>query len=114
MTFIEAPSVVREQLSQPGIIPATHFEACSAQNMSHTGNAAGNTEDFLDLTGANVSIAPLPSGFTPKGIVALTFSIVAGLIGVAVVTWYGLGEMGAVELQREERVIEKLNRDMKG
>jgi len=67
--------------------------------MPTAGNAAGNTKDLFDLTGANVSPAPLPAGFTPRGIVALTFSIVAGLLGVAVIAWYGVGELSGVEKQ---------------
>lgn len=61
------------------------------------GNAAANTRDFLDLTGANVSPARLPDGFTARGIVALVFSVIAGLVGVGVVAWYGLGELGAAQ-----------------
>jgi iron transport multicopper oxidase len=72
------------------------------------GNAAANTEDFYDLTGANVSPAPLPDGFETKGIVAMTFSILAGLLGIGTVIWYGLGEMGTIEEERERRKIDKI------
>ena len=110
MTFVEAPDMVREQLQ--GKIPEDHYAACEAGGMSYSGNAAGNTEDYLDLEDANVSVAPLPAGFTARGIVALVFSCVCGILGIAVVGWYGLGEMGSVELSREEREIERLNREM--
>lgn len=76
--------------------------------MASAGNAAANTENFLDLTGQNVPHAPLPDGFTAKGIVALTFSIVAGLLGVGVIAWYGMGEMGNIERTREERKVEQV------
>lgn len=56
--------------------------------MPYVGNAAGNTKDFLDLTGANVPPKPLPAEFTTKGIVAMTFSVLAALLGLAVISWY--------------------------
>ena len=37
---------------------------------------------------------------------ALTFSIVAGLLGIAVITWYGLAELGASDLAAEERMAD--------
>ena len=76
--------------------------------MPTIGNAAANTEDFYDLTGANFSPAPLPVGFETKGIVAMTFSILAGLLGVGTVIWYGLGEMGTIEADRGRRKAEKV------
>ena len=76
--------------------------------MKYEGNAAGNTENYADLTGQNLSPKPLPSGFTARGIVALVFSCVAGLLGVAVVAWYGLGEMSAIAEQKEEANINSM------
>jgi iron transport multicopper oxidase len=35
--------------------------------------------------------------------VALTFSIVAGLLGIAVISWYGLAELGASDMAAEDR-----------
>ena len=69
--------------------------------MATAGNAAANTVDLLDLQGQNLSPAPLPSGFQAKGIVALTFSCLAGLIGVGVIAWYGMGEMTNLEKERQ-------------
>ncbi|OCT50136.1 Iron transport multicopper oxidase FET3 [Cladophialophora carrionii] len=105
MTFVEQPLVLQETL--PSRIPADHYAACAAMEppMPTLGNAAGNTENFYDLTGANVSPDPLPDGFETKGIVAMTFSILAGLLGVGTVIWYGLGEMGTIETEREKRKI---------
>lgn len=106
LTFIEAPLQLQDQLS--GKIPADHFDACKAQSMSYTGNAAGNTVDLLDTTGMNVSPKPLPSGFTARGIVALVFSCIAGFLGIATIVWYGLGEISSSEEEREERKIDTL------
>ncbi|KAF7556921.1 hypothetical protein G7Z17_g994 [Cylindrodendrum hubeiense] len=85
-TFIEAPLDLQKTIS----LPSNHFEVCKAGNVSTEGNAAGNTDDYLDLTGENHPPATLPPGFTPRGIVALVFSCVCGILGVAVVGWYGM------------------------
>jgi len=79
--------------------------------MPTAGNAAANTEDLLDLTGANVSPAPLPDGFQAKGIIALTFSILAGFMGVGVVAWYGMGEMGEISKENGHRHVDKVAGD---
>jgi len=85
-TMIEAPLELQKSL----VIPQSHFDTCVKGKKPYAGNAAGNTKDFLDLTGQNVQPAPLPAGFTARGIVALTFSVLAALIGMAVIIWYVL------------------------
>ena len=70
-------------------IPDNHIQACKAGNVQTAGNAAGNVMDPFDLSGENTSPGELPSGFTPRGIVALVFSVVAAFIGLAVISWYG-------------------------
>lgn len=42
--------------------------------------------------------------FTAKGIVAMTFSIVSALLGLAFIAWYGFADMGAAEKENERRV----------
>lgn len=86
--MIEAPMELQQSLT----IPADHYAACAAASPSvpTAGNAAGNTVDLLDLSGQPSPPAPLPPGFTARGIVALVFSCVSGFLGVAVVAWYGL------------------------
>ncbi|OIW27958.1 hypothetical protein CONLIGDRAFT_682964 [Coniochaeta ligniaria NRRL 30616] len=93
-TFVEAP--LELQASLGGKIPQDHLDTCAALAVPTAGNAAGNTVDLLDLEGEPVPPKPLPAGFTARGIVALTFSIVSGLLGVAVIIWYGLaGDQGS-------------------
>ena len=82
-TMVEAPVEMQKTIT----VPADHFKACTDQNLPYIGNAAGNSEDFYDLTGENVSAQPLPAGFTARGIVALIFSCVSGAVGIAVITW---------------------------
>lgn len=101
LTFVEAPRELQTQLTNQ--IPQDHFDACKAQGMPIEGNAAGNTKNLLDLSGANVSPAPLPAGFTNKGIVAFVFSCLAGILGVGVIIWYGLGELGIKEQQQQQQ-----------
>ena len=55
--------------------------------MPFKGNAAGNTIDVLDLKDQNKSVAPLPSGFIARGIVALVFSCVSAFLGMVVIAW---------------------------
>ncbi|KAK1826320.1 Cupredoxin [Podospora conica] len=87
-TFVEAPLDLQKTLE----IPEDHYAACAANGVPTAGNAAGNTVDLLDLGGQNAPPDPLPSGFTPRGIVALVFSCIAGILGIAVVAWYGFAE----------------------
>ena len=82
-TLIEAPDVLQQSLS----IPADHLKVCSDQSIQTTGNAAGNTEDYYDLSGQNLPPGPLPAGFTARGIVALVFSCISAFLGVAVIAW---------------------------
>lgn len=91
-------------------IPADHFAACAASDppMPTAGNAAANTMDMLDLTGANVSPAPLPAGFTIRGVIALVFSCIAALLGLIAISWYGMGEMAEIEKQKDKQRIERI------
>ncbi|KAF7942721.1 uncharacterized protein EAE97_006175 [Botrytis byssoidea] len=98
-TMIEAPLELQKSLT----IPENHIAACQARGVPYTGNAAGNTEDYLDLKGANVAPGPLPAGFTAKGIVAMVFSCLAALLGLATITWYGLAEMGDADKEAEKK-----------
>ncbi|EXJ87323.1 hypothetical protein A1O3_04282 [Capronia epimyces CBS 606.96] len=101
MTFVESPLTLQRTIS----IPADHLSACTATDPAWptAGNAAGRTESLLDLSDAPKPPAPLPDGFTTKGIVAMAFSILAGLLGTGVVAWYGMSEMA--DLAREQERV---------
>ncbi|KAK7517597.1 iron transport multicopper oxidase FET3 precursor [Phyllosticta citriasiana] len=94
-TMIEAPLRLQSLLDGGKAIPQDHYAACAANDppVPTAGNAAGNTVDLLDLTGQNTSPAPLPSGFQTKGWVALAFSVLSALLGMAAVIWYGLAPL---------------------
>ncbi|KAK0389312.1 hypothetical protein NLU13_2887 [Sarocladium strictum] len=85
-TFIEAPLDLQKTIK----IPQDHLDVCKKDGIATSGNAAANTVHFLDLAGQNKPPAPLPAGFTARGIVAIVFSGVAGVLGIIVVAWYGL------------------------
>lgn len=101
-TMIEAPLELQKSLT----IPENHLAACQSHGVPYTGNAAGNTEDYLNLEGANVAPGPLPAGFTTKGIIAMVFSCLAALLGLATITWYGLAEMGDADEEAERRRLD--------
>jgi iron transport multicopper oxidase len=66
-------------------------------------NAAGNT-DFLNLKGQNVQRPDVPSGFTKKGIIAMVFTCLSGILGLAALSAYGLIDIKNLE--------EKVARDL--
>ncbi|KAF5495342.1 Iron transport multicopper oxidase fetC [Colletotrichum siamense] len=90
-TFVEAPLELQKSLT----LPQNHLDVCNAGNVPTAGNAAANTVDLLDLSGQNSPPAPLPAGFTTRGIVAFVFSCLTGLLGVLVVCWYGMAGSGS-------------------
>ena len=102
-TMVEAPLELQNKLT----IPKDHYAACAASTppIPTAGNAAARTTDLLNVEGANVSVPPLPAGFTARGIVALVFSIVAAFVGMAAVTYYGMGELSVIELEHAKRRI---------
>ncbi|KAF7503465.1 hypothetical protein GJ744_003724 [Endocarpon pusillum] len=58
MTIVEAPL----QLQQSQRINPAMEEICKSQGLVTAGNAAGNTEDHFDLTGAHTIVNPNPGG----------------------------------------------------
>ena len=86
--MIEAPLELQSQLN--GNIPQDHLDACAAGGVKTKGNAAGNEDDVLDLSGENTGPGTIPEGFTARGIVALVFSCLAALAGMGVIGWYGM------------------------
>lgn len=88
LTLIEAPTQLRALQS----IPDSHYGVCAAAGVPSAGNAAGNTRDFLDLTGQNAQENDLPAGFTLKGVIAMLISIVSAILGVAFIAWYGVSD----------------------
>ncbi|KAI0550600.1 multicopper oxidase [Xylaria curta] len=57
-TFIVAPDVLQKTIT----IPQDHLDACRRQHIPTTGNAAGNSQNYLNLTGAPTKPDPHPMG----------------------------------------------------
>ena len=89
MLLIEAP----DQIAAHNPIPEQHFDLCKASGYGYQGNAAGNTEDYFDLTGQNAQSPFLPDGFTARGIVALVFSVISAICGMAAISVYGISDI---------------------
>lgn len=87
-TFVEAPLEIQQSLT----IPPDHLDVCKKMGVPTGGNAAGNSEDFLNLDGENAPPNRLPDGFTGPGIAALVFSCLTGILGVMTIAWYGFAE----------------------
>lgn len=104
-TMIEAPLELQKSLT----IPQNHLDACAAGKVPIAGNAAGNTINVLDLSGANEAPKPLPAGFTARGVVALVFSCIAALVGLAVISWYGMADKGAYSEEAEKKRIAEMS-----
>ncbi|KAI5208789.1 hypothetical protein E4T38_02674 [Aureobasidium subglaciale] len=100
-TFIEAPLEMQKRIS----VPDDHFAACKAAGISYEGNAAANTKDYLDLKGQNKPARPVPAGFEARGIVALVFSCIAALVGLAAIAWYGMAPLSSSEQEAAERKV---------
>lgn len=81
--MVEAPLEIQKTMT----VPQDHYAVCGAGATPTAGNAAGNVKDALNLDGQNLDVAPLPSGFTAGGIVALVFSCIAAILGMAVIAW---------------------------
>ncbi|EPE10706.1 iron transport multicopper oxidase fet3 [Ophiostoma piceae UAMH 11346] len=94
MTFVEAPELIPSRIT----IPDDHYAACAAGAVPTVGNAAANTEDYTDLSGQNAQPKDIPDGFTRRGEVAMAFSILSALLGIASLVYYGL-----VDLQRRPK-----------
>lgn len=106
LVFVESPLQIQADSRQA--LQEDVKKHCEMLDMPYKGNAAGNSKDYLDLTGQNVQVAPLPAGFTARGIVALVFSCIAGFLGIAMIAIYGMADIPDVE----ERVARDLDVDI--
>jgi iron transport multicopper oxidase len=103
VSFIEAPLEAQKRNS----IPQVAFDQCAALGLPFTGNAAGHTDDILNLSGLPEGPFPQILGWRPKGIGAMAGCVLTAVIGMLSVTWYALGghisehEMEA-ELRRQQ------------
>ena len=130
LSSLQAPLALQSTLPYTSL-PKSHLSSCAANvpAVPVIGNAAGHgdilsptssdgntsllasspssseTLDWLDLKGEPLSPKPLPAGFTAKGYVAMVFSCIAAVLGLASIVWYGLGEINEVEVKGVEKRI---------
>ena len=108
IVLIEDPEAIQKNSSQQ--ITDNHKQICEKVGVSWEGNAAANTNDFLNLKGENIQVKRLPTGFTARGIVALVFSCIAAFLGLASIAYYGMNDIKDVE----ERVARDLDVNLEG
>ncbi|PQE09581.1 Iron transport multicopper oxidase FET3 protein [Rutstroemia sp. NJR-2017a WRK4] len=97
--FIEAPELIQERIT----VPADHYAVCAATGVATEGNAAGNTEDYMDLKGQNVQVGWIPYGsFTTKRVVAMAFSVLSAVVGIVSLSVYGMSGSGYVKKKEGE------------
>lgn len=75
-TFIEAP----EQIQKNMTIPQDHLDLCRKQGQPYTGNAAANSENYLDLAGQNLSKAALPAGLVAPSVIFVILFICCRIV----------------------------------
>uniref|UniRef100_A0A0L0NVV1 L-ascorbate oxidase n=1 Tax=Candidozyma auris TaxID=498019 RepID=A0A0L0NVV1_CANAR len=106
IVLVEDPALIQKKQAE---LPVSHLEACEKLNIPTKGNAAarfGDTEEsWLDLTGENLQVKPLPPGFTPKGYVAIVACALAAVYGIYTIYIYGMED---VNTENAEHMVQKL------
>lgn len=104
LTLIEAPDLIDIEL------PESHKHLCEAAGMPWEGNAAGKSNNFLDLEGENLQPPPLPDGFTLKGYIALLACTLIALWGLFNIYEFGMKDVSITPQERlstERKVTRK-------
>ncbi|KAJ3176106.1 ferroxidase fet3 [Geranomyces variabilis] len=83
-TFIEAPLEMQQSIKIPQVL----YDQCNKLGTPSAGNAAGNL-DVLDMTGEVDGPNVISGGWDRVGKIALAFTILAALLGLATVVWFG-------------------------
>lgn len=87
--FIEDPLTLQKRET----LTDDYKQICKRIGMANKGNAAGHSDDWLNMNGLPRQSKPLAPGFTLKGYFAFFVSILIGLLGLYSITQYGLGEV---------------------
>ncbi|SCU85732.1 LADA_0D09296g1_1 [Lachancea dasiensis] len=106
IVLIEDPLSIQASHGQQ--LTDNHKNVCKNVGIPTKGNAAGNSQDYMNLAGENVQEKFIPTGFTAKGIVAMTFSCLAAILGLITIAFYGLMDIKNVE----EKVVHDLDLDI--
>lgn len=103
-TLIEAPDYINITL------PEDQLQICHSGNIPTSGNAAGNSHNFLDLHNEKLQPPPLPEGFTLIGYIALLLCTSIALYGLWKIYKFGMYDVLISESEKisnERRVITK-------
>ncbi|CCK73450.1 ferroxidase FET3 NDAI_0G04650 [Naumovozyma dairenensis CBS 421] len=95
IVLIEDPENIQAVESQN--FTANELNVCKNKNIPVSGNAAGDSVDFLNLKDELVQPKAIPDGFTKKGIIAMVFSCLCGVLGLIMLSVYGLMDISDVE-----------------
>lgn len=90
--LVEAPNELRSFLNYDDL-PEDYIGICDASGIHTKGNAAGNTDNWLDLTGQNLQPNSLPPGFTIKGYIAMAICVIAALLGLKEIVDFGMEDV---------------------
>lgn len=108
ITLVEAPLEIQSEQART---EASHLEACAYHLIATKGNAAGNYGQselaWLDLTGENLQVAPLPDGFTLKGYIAFIACAAAAIFGLTSIYQFGVED---ITTDNAEHLASKLHR----
>ncbi|KAF9962943.1 ferroxidase fet3 [Mortierella alpina] len=105
MTLIEAP----EEMPRVLRVDPAHYEHCRVLGIPFQGNAAGSAG--LDMRGMNVGPGLLERKFRAKGIVALMFSVLAAVMGLATVVWYAHEDEAEMTEQARQARLQKARQE---
>lgn len=97
VVMVEDPISIQNTASQH--LTANGLQVCGNVKVPTQGNAAANDSDFFNLEGQNVQHKSIPTGFTKKGIIAMTFSCLAGVLGITMIAIYGFSEIPEPEIK---------------
>lgn len=108
ITLVEAPLEIQNKQASS---EASHLEACAYHLIPTQGNAAGkhgkSELSWLDLSGENLQVAPLPDGFTLKGYVAFIACTAAAIFGLCSIYQFGVED---ITTDNAEHLASKLHR----
>ncbi|KAJ3154913.1 ferroxidase fet3 [Geranomyces michiganensis] len=82
--FIEAPLQMQQSIKVPQVV----YDQCKKQGTPTAGNAAGNL-NLLDFNGEVEGPNLISGGWDTRGKIALAGTILAALVGLTTVVWFG-------------------------
>ncbi len=93
LTIVESPLEIQKQNK----LTDNYNKVCEDSKIATSGNAAGNSKEFLDLRGENVQPAIIRGVFTLKGYIAITIATLFGLAGITSIAIYGFSSLDPEE-----------------